>query len=105
MPEFNLFLEPAKSYDLRHQHYYRLYRHYPEASSLSNYERRRSKRSPSDPGGRSGSSAEWPPKSKENWVEILVVADGPMVKYHGDGLRQYVLTLMNIVRHSAYYFI
>lgn len=27
----------------------------------------------------------------------MVVADGPMVKYHGKKLRQYVLTLMNTV--------
>ena len=40
----------------------------------------------------------WPPKSKDNWMEVMVVADGPMVKYHGAKLRQYILTLMNIVR-------
>ena len=40
---------------------------------------------------------EWPPKSNENWLEILVVADGPMVKYHGDKLQNYILTLMQIV--------
>ena len=30
----------------------------------------------------------------------MVVADGPMVKYHGDNLKQYILTLMNIVREG-----
>ena len=30
-------------------------------------------------------------------MEVMVVADGPMVKYHGNKLRQYILTLMNIV--------
>ena len=44
----------------------------------------------------------WPPKSKDNWMEVMVVADGPMVKYHGNKLRQYILTLMNIV--SAFTF-
>ena len=39
----------------------------------------------------------WPPQSKDNWVEVMVVADGPMVKYHGDKVEQYILTLMKIV--------
>ena len=39
----------------------------------------------------------WPPVSRENWVEVLVVVDGPMVKYHGKSVRHYVLTLMQIV--------
>merc|ERR1719500_2218817 len=39
----------------------------------------------------------WPPASRENWVEVLVVVDGPMVRYHGKGVRHYVLTLMHIV--------
>ena len=39
----------------------------------------------------------WPPKSQDNWVEILVVVDGSMVRYHGESTRQYILTLMNIV--------
>jgi len=29
------------------------------------------------------------------------VADGPMALYHGDRLREYILTLMNIVRKRA----
>jgi hypothetical protein len=28
------------------------------------------------------------------------VADGPMLKYHGDKLEQYILTLMQIVRNT-----
>ena len=40
----------------------------------------------------------WPPKSRENWIEVLVVVDGPMVKYHGSKVRHYVLTLMRMVR-------
>jgi hypothetical protein len=43
------------------------------------------------------SDPEWPPKANENWMEIMVVADGPMVQYHGDKLEQYILTLMQIV--------
>ena len=39
----------------------------------------------------------WPPASQESWVEVLVVVDGPMVKYHGKSVRHYVLTLMQIV--------
>ncbi len=39
----------------------------------------------------------WPPKSKDNWIEIMVVADGPMAKYHGSRIREYVLSLMKIV--------
>ncbi len=54
---------------------------------------RRSHRGPaSDP--------EWPPKANDNWMEIMVVADGPMLKYHGDKLEQYILTLMQIVRNT-----
>ena len=45
---------------------------------------------------------EWPPKSNENWLEIMVVADGPMVKYHGDKLQNYILTLMQIVSFFTY---
>ena len=29
--------------------------------------------------------------------QVLVVVDGPMVHYHGKGVRHYVLTLMHIV--------
>ena len=29
--------------------------------------------------------------------QVLVVVDGPMVRYHGKGVRHYVLTLMHIV--------
>ena len=42
-------------------------------------------------------SKSWPPRSVENWIEVLVVVDGPMVKYHGKRIRHYVLTLMQIV--------
>jgi len=42
-------------------------------------------------------STSWPPRSVENWVEVMLVVDGPMVKYHGSGVRHYVLTLMHIV--------
>ena len=43
----------------------------------------------------------WPPPSRANWVEVLVVVDGPMVKYHGKNVRHYVLSLMKIVRMSC----
>ena len=39
----------------------------------------------------------WPPISREHWVEVMVVVDGAMVRYHGKGVRHYVLTLMQIV--------
>ena len=39
----------------------------------------------------------WPPPSHDNWVEVVVVVDGPMVKYHGKNVRHYVLSLMKIV--------
>ena len=39
----------------------------------------------------------WPPRSVENWIEVLVVVDGPMVTYHGSKVRHYVLTLMRMV--------
>ena len=39
----------------------------------------------------------WPPKSVENWIEVVVVVDGPMVTYHGSKVRHYVLTLMRMV--------
>ena len=45
----------------------------------------------------SPTSKSWPPRSMENWIEVLVVVDGPMVKYHGKRIRHYVLTLMQIV--------
>ena len=45
----------------------------------------------------SPTSISWPPRSIENWIEVLVVVDGPMVKYHGKRIRHYVLTLMQIV--------
>ena len=43
---------------------------------------------------------DWPAKSRENWIEVLVVVDGPMVKYHGNKVRHYVLTLMRMVRRQ-----
>ena len=39
----------------------------------------------------------WPPVSRDNWVKVMVVADGPMLKYHGDKLERYILTLMQTV--------
>ncbi len=42
-------------------------------------------------------SRTWPPQSKDNWIEVMVVADGPMVAYHGRRLREYILSLMKIV--------
>ena len=39
----------------------------------------------------------WPPQSYENTIEVLVVVDGSMTKYHGAGVKKYVLDLMNIV--------
>jgi hypothetical protein len=39
----------------------------------------------------------WPPMSKDNWIKVMVVADGPMLKYHGDKLERYILTLMQTV--------
>ena len=33
----------------------------------------------------------------DNDCQVLVVVDGPMVRYHGKGVRHYVLTLMHIV--------
>ena len=35
-------------------------------------------------------------------VQVLVVVDGPMVRYHGKGVRHYVLTLMHIVSHQEH---
>ena len=43
------------------------------------------------------SGSRWPPAAEESWVEVMLVVDGPMVKYHGAGVRHYVLTLMHIV--------
>ena len=43
----------------------------------------------------------WPPKSVENWIEVVVVVDGPMVRYHGSKVRHYVLTLMRMVSGGA----
>ena len=39
----------------------------------------------------------WPPASRDNWIKVMVVADGPMLKYHGDKLERYILTLMQTV--------
>ena len=39
----------------------------------------------------------WPPISRDNWIKIMVVADGPMLKYHGGKLERYILTLMQTV--------
>jgi len=35
--------------------------------------------------------------SHERHIEIMVVADSKMAKYHGDNLRDYILTLMETV--------
>ncbi|XP_071745117.1 A disintegrin and metalloproteinase with thrombospondin motifs 9 isoform X2 [Lepeophtheirus salmonis] len=45
----------------------------------------------------SSSSRKWPPPSKNNSVEVLVVADGPMVQYHRENVKPYILTIMQIV--------
>ena len=42
--------------------------------------------------------------SMKNYVEVMVVADYTMSKYHGDNLQHYILTLMSIVS-MAYYII
>ena len=39
----------------------------------------------------------WPPPARESWVEVMVVVDGPMMRYHGNTTHHYVLTLMQIV--------
>ena len=44
----------------------------------------------------------WPPPSRQNWLEVMVVVDGVMAKYHGEGIRHYVLTLMHIVSINTY---
>ena len=44
----------------------------------------------------------WPPQSYENTIEVLVVLDGSMTKYHGAGVKKYVLDLMNIVNIIIY---
>ena len=43
------------------------------------------------------SSNNWPPISRDNWIKVMVVADGPMLKYHGEKLERYILTLMQTV--------
>ena len=43
------------------------------------------------------SSNNWPPISRDNWIKVMVVADGPMLKYHGENLERYILTLMQTV--------
>ena len=42
-------------------------------------------------------SNNWPPISRDNWIKVMVVADGPMLKYHGENLERYILTLMQTV--------
>ena len=42
-------------------------------------------------------SNDWPPTSRDNWIKVMVVADGPMLKYHGEKLERYILTLMQTV--------
>ena len=61
---------------------------------LSDWASHRHRRSVKQIGG------DWPAKSRENWIEVLVVVDGPMVKYHGSKVRHYVLTLMRMVRRQ-----
>ncbi len=41
--------------------------------------------------------------SQERFVEVLVVADGKMVSYHGDNLVHYILTLMSVVSPTPIY--
>lgn len=40
--------------------------------------------------------------SMKNYVEVMVVADYEMLKFHGDNLQHYILTLMSIV--SMFYY-
>ena len=47
-------------------------------------------------------SNDWPPISKDNWIKVMVVADGPMLKYHGEKLERYILTLMQTVNLSLF---
>ena len=47
----------------------------------------------------------WPSVSRDNWVKVMVVADGPMLKYHGDKLERYILTLMQTVNCSLHEFV
>ena len=44
----------------------------------------------------------WPPISKDNWIKVMVVADGPMLKYHGKKLERYILTLMQTVNSIVF---
>ena len=46
----------------------------------------------------------WPPVSRDNWMKVVVVADGPMLKYHGDKLERYILTLMQTVSCWSHYY-
>ena len=39
----------------------------------------------------------WPPQSYENTIEVLVVVDGSMIKYHGSDVKTYVLNLIKMV--------
>ena len=48
------------------------------------------------------SSNNWPPISRDNWIKVMVVADGPMLKYHGENLERYILTLMQTVNSSLF---
>ena len=43
-----------------------------------------------------------PPISKDNWIKVMVVADGPMLKYHGKKLERYILTLMQTVNSIVF---
>ena len=47
-------------------------------------------------------SNNWPPISRDNWIKVMVVADGPMLKYHGEKLERYILTLMQTVNLSLF---
>jgi len=92
------YIEPVagwqtfKHYSQRGRHRLTLLSSPPAVPSLSTKRLRRGR-----PRRSTGRSKVWPPASRENWVEVLVVVDGPMVRYHGKGVRHYVLTLMHIV--------
>ena len=40
--------------------------------------------------------------SREHTVELMIVADSKMSEYHGDGLEQYVLSLIAVVSVKLY---
>ena len=72
-----------------------------ESDNIENIQRHRRSRNSLNPGvfGLTSTklSNNWPPISRDNWIKVMVVADGPMLKYHGEKLERYILTLMQTV--------